>query len=96
MSEQVYVGCVIVEENSVERLVKSKLFDGQDFEIRTPYWSVVPVTDSPTKAAWLLVEVLGKDEKNDKIFVKLPAPSLSLGHNVVVAKNNTASPSEES
>jgi len=85
MNEQLYLACQIQEETSSDRLVISKLMDGTSFNARVPYWNVIPVKDSPVKSAWLLVEVLGKDEKNGKTMVKLPSPALNLGHNVCVS-----------
>jgi hypothetical protein len=87
MSEQSQLACRILEETSSEYLVRSQLFDGTPFEVRVPTLKVIPVKDDPLQAGWLMVEVLGRDEKNQKTLIRLPAPSVTLGHNVNVAAN---------
>ena len=85
MSDQVYLKCQIIEETKAERTVVSKLFDGTSFEIKTPYWNVATKEDN----AWLLVQVMGRDVKNNKLSVQLPSPALTLGHIVSVAIADT-------
>lgn len=83
-----YLACQIVEETSSHRVVTGKLMDGSSFSIRVPYWDVVAAKDSPIRAGWLLVELLGEDLENNKSTVKLSAPDMKLGHNICVSNKD--------
>jgi hypothetical protein len=83
-NQVMWLRCRLIEESVAIRTVVAKQIDDTEFSVQCPIHEVQVVPGSPINAAWMRVQVLGRDDKNQKMTIKMPAPSVTLGHNVNV------------